>query len=185
MKRHLILCIALVAVMASCVKEPRIYRILSDEEAAVVPYQMEQTAKFLNENGDTLCFTVVHDTTFVTEYYDQIYFPEAKMKYYPQPYFYMRQVVMQGRPQNSYLLRFSVAPDKVVTVIWHSFGRTLSLNDLPTTTFTIGETTYENVHIDQGSYMADTAMISYAWYYSEQFGLLAAKHGEYSLTLIP
>ena len=68
------------AVMASCVKEPRIYRILSDEEAAVVPYQMGQTAKFLNENGDTLCFTVVHDTTVVTEYYDQAYYPAEKMK---------------------------------------------------------------------------------------------------------
>lgn len=40
MKRHLIFCIALVAVMTSCVKEPHIYRMLSDEEAAIVPYQM-------------------------------------------------------------------------------------------------------------------------------------------------
>ena len=59
------------------------------------------------------------------------------------------------------------------------------MNDLATTTFTIGETTYEDVHVDQGSYMADTTMISYAWYYSEQQGLIVVKHGDYSLTLIP
>jgi hypothetical protein len=33
--------------------------------------------------------------------------------------------------------------------------------------------------------MADTTMVSYAWYYSEQQGLIAAKHDNYSLTLIP
>ena len=59
------------------------------------------------------------------------------------------------------------------------------MNDLATTTVTIGETTYEDVPVDQGSYMADTTMVSYAWYYSEQLGLLAAKHGDNSLTLIP
>ena len=48
MKRHLIFCIALVAVMASCVKEPQIYRRLTDEEAAIVPYQMGQTIRMLN-----------------------------------------------------------------------------------------------------------------------------------------
>jgi len=59
------------------------------------------------------------------------------------------------------------------------------LNDLATTTVTIGETTYEDVHVDQGSYMADTTMVSYAWYYSEQLGLIAAKQGDNSLTLLP
>ena len=57
--------------------------------------------------------------------------------------------------------------------------------NISTTTFTIGATTYENVHVDQGSYMTDTTMVPYAWYYSEQQGLIAAKHGDYSLTLIP
>ena len=201
MKRHLIFCIALVAVMASCVKEPQIYRRLSDEEAAIVPYQMGQTIRMLNQDDDTLCFTVVHDTTFVSnDRYDPRYNPSEKMSIEPRPYFYAREVVLQSPPEDSCLLRCIVAPEKVVTVTyeelrlfqdrdfyyWHTLlGRTLPLNDLATTTVTIGETTYEDMHIDQGSYMADTTMVSYAWYYSEQLGLLAAKHGEYSLTLIP
>ena len=209
MKRHLIFCIALVAVMASCVKEPYIYRMLSNEESAIVPYQMGQTIRMLNQDSDTLCFTVVHDTTYVTDnYYDSRYYPSEK-KIGPRPYFYAREVVLQSAPEDSCLLRCIVAPEKVVTITfeelslfqeyeelrlsqdrdfyyWHTIlGRTLPLNDLPTTTFTIGETTYEDVHVDQGSYMADTTMVSYAWYYSEQQGLIAAKHDNYSLTLIP
>ena len=163
MKRHLIFCIALVAVMASCVKEPQIYRRLSDEESAIVPYQMGQTIRMLNQDSDTLCFTVVHDTSYVAYNYDDSrYHPYEKM-IEPRPYFYAREVVLQSPPEDSCLLRCIVAPEKV----------------------TIGETTYEDVHVDQGSYMADTTMVSYAWYYSEQQGLIAAKHGDYSLTLIP
>ena len=201
MKRHLIFCIALLAVTASCVKEPQIYRRLTDEEAAIVPYQMGQTVTFLNENGDTLCLTVVHDTTFVAYYYydSRYYNPSAKMSIEPRPYFYAREVVLQSPPEDSCLLRCLVAPDKVVSVslekrslyeddyyYWNGIlCRTLPLNDLATTTFTIGETTYENVHVDQGSYMVDTTNMFYAWYYSETEGLLSAKHGEHSLTLIP
>ena len=203
MKRHLIFCIALVAVMASCVKEPQIYRRLTEEEAAIVPYQIGQTIRMLNQDNDTLCFTVVHDTTFVSnDRYDPRYNPSEKMSIEPRPYFYAREVVLQSPPEDSCLLRYIVVPDKEVSVsyekrrlahdnqenfyYWHAImGRTLPLNDLPTTTFTIGATTYENVHVDQGSYMADTTNISYAWYYSEQLGLLAAKHGDNSLTLIP
>ena len=203
MKRHLIFCIALVAVMASCVKEPQIYRRLSDEESAIVPYQMGQTIRMLNQDDDTLCFTVVHDTTYVAyNYYDPRYNPSEKMSIEPRPYFYAREVVLQSPPEDSCLLRCIVAPEKVVTVSyeklrlfqdnhgnfysWHTIlGRTLPLNDLSTTTFTIGETTYENVHVDRGTYMSSSNEVSYAWYYSEQLGLLAAKHGEHSLTLIP
>ena len=200
MKKHLIFCIALVAVMASCVKEPQIYRRITDEEAAIVPYQMGQTIRMLNQDSDTLCFTVVHDTTYVAyDYEDYRYHPSEKM-IGPRPYFYAREVVLQSPPEDSSLLRCIVAPEKVVTITyeefrlfqerdfyyWHTLlGRTLPLNDLPTTTFTIGATTYENVHVDQGSYMADTAMVSYAWYYSETEGLLAVKHGGYSLTWLP
>ena len=148
----------------------------------------------------TLCLTVVHDTAFVAyDYYDPRYNPSVKMSIEPRPYFYAREVVLQSPPEDSCLLRCLVAPDKVVTVslekrslyeddyyYWNGIlCRTLPLNDLATTTFTIGETTYENVHVDQGSYMVDTTNMFYAWYYSETEGLLSAKHGEHSLTLIP
>lgn len=200
MKRHLIFCIALVAVMASCVKEPLIYRRLTDEEAAIVPYQMGQTIRMLNQDNDTLCFTVVHDTTYVAYNYDDTHYHPSEKKIGPRPYFYAREVVLQSPLEDSCLLRCIVAPEKVVTITyekfllfqdrdfyyWHTLlGRTLPLNDLPTTTFTIGETTYEDVYVDQGSYMTGTTMVSYAWYYSETEGLLAVKHGNYSLTLIP
>ena len=203
MKRHLIFCIALVAVMASCVKEPQIYRRLTEEEAAIVPYQMGQTIRMLNQDDDTLCFTVVHDTSYVAYNYDDSrYYPSEEKSIEPRPYFYAREVVLQSPPEDSCLLRCIVAPEKVVTVSyeklrlfqdnhgnfysWHTIlGRTLPLNDLSTTTFTIGETTYENVHVDRGTYMSSSNEVSYAWYYSEQLGLLAAKHGEHSLTLIP
>lgn len=202
MKRHLIFCIAFVAVMASCVKEPYIYRRLTDEEAAIVPYQMGQTIRMLNQDNDTLCFTVVHDTTYVAYNYDDSRYHPSEKKIGPRPYFYAREMVLQSLPEDSCLLRCIVAPEKVVTITyekrclshdnygdfyyWNTIlGRTLPLNDLPTTTFTIGETTYEDVYVDQGSYMVDTTMVSYAWYYSEQQGLIAAKHDNYSLTLIP
>ncbi len=203
MKRHLIFCIALVAVMASCVKEPYIYRILSDEEAAVVPYRMGQSIRMLNQDGDTLCFTVVNDTTFCASFYDEGGFYHNSKMIEPRPYFYMREVVLQGQPEDSCLLRCRVAPEKVVKIsyeklahdvavngnpitYWHTvLGRTLPLNDLTTTTVTIGETTYENVYVDQGTYMVDTTEVSYVWYYSDQQGLLAAKNGGLSLTLIP
>ena len=162
MKRHLIFCIALVAVMASCVKQPQIYRRLTDEEAAIVPYQMGQTIRMLNQDNDTLCFTVVHDTTYVAYNYDDSrYHPYGKMSIEPRPYFYAREVVLQSPPEDSCLLRCFVAPEKVVTVTyeelrlyqdrdfyyWHTLlGRTLPLNDLATTTVTIGETTYRDVH---------------------------------------
>ena len=205
MKRHLIFCIALVAVMASCVKEPHIYRRLTDEEMAIVPYQMGQTIRMINQDDDTICFTVVHDTTYVANnYYDSHYTPSGKMSLEigPRPYIYTREVVLQSPPEDSCRMCYTLAPEKVVTVSYEKLSffqdnhgsfyswqcilmRTLPLNDLPTTTFTIGETTYENVHFDQGSYTSNSSEVSYAWYYSEQFGLLTAKDGEHSLTLIP
>ena len=203
MKKHLIFCIALVAVMASCVKEPQIYRRPTDEEMAIVPYQMGQTIRMLNQDSDTICFTVVHDSCFIAYSYDDYrYNPSYKTSIGSRPYFYAREVVLQSPPEDSCRMCYTVAPEKVVTVSYEKLSffqdnhgsfyswqcilmRTLPLNDLPTTTFTIGETTFENVHFEQGSYTVDTTQVSYTWYYSEQFGLLTAKDGEHSLTLIP
>ena len=201
MKRHLIFCIALVAVMASCVKEPQIYRRLTEEEAAIVPYQMGQTIRMLNQDDDTLSFTVVHDTTYVAYNYDDYrYHPYGKMSIEPRPYFYAREVVLQSPPEDSCLLRCIVAPEKVVTVTyeelrlyqdrdfyyWHTIlGRTLPLGELPTKSITIGDTTFDNVYYDEGSSTWNDGGSSWAWYYSEQYGLLSAKYGGNTLTLLP
>ncbi len=205
MKRHLIFCIALVAVMASCVKEPQIYRKLTAVESAAIPYQMGQTLQFVDQDGDTLCFTVVSDTTFVADSYDERdYNPnQAKMEIIPRPYFYMREVVLQGPPEDSCLLRCIVAPEKVVSIsyeifahdvdihgnpinYWHTvLGRSLPLSKLPTGSFSLGETVFENVYYDEGSYSWNDNGGSWAWYYSEQAGLLSAKDRGISLTLVP
>lgn len=201
MKRHLIICIALVAVMASCVKEPQIYRRLTDEEAAIVPYQIGQTIRMIDQDGDTMSFTMVHDTTYVAYNYDDSrYHPYGKMSIEPRPYFYAREVVLQSPPEDSCLLRCIVAPEKVVTVTyeklclfqdrdfyyWHTIlGRTLPLGELPTKSITIGDTTFDNVYYDEGSSTWNDGGSSWAWYYSEQYGLLSAKYGGNTLTLLP
>ena len=203
MKKHLIFCIALAVVMASCVKEPQIYRLLSDEEAAVVPYRMGQSLKMRNQDGDTLCLTVVHDTTFLAcNYYEYHGAYNGKTSIEPQPYFYMREVVLQGLPEDSCLFRFQVGPKKVISIsfekrryihnaygdnyYWNTiFEQVLDLLEIPTTTFTLGDTEYENVHFTEGTYWFDTALVSYSIHYSETYGLLSAKGRNYSLTLIP
>ena len=204
MKKHLIFCIAFVAVMASCVKEPQIYRKLTAVESAAIPYQMGQTLQFVDQNGDTLCLTVVHDTTYVAYNDDDPrYNPFGKMSIAPRPYFYAREVVLQSPPEDSCLLRCIVAPEKVVSIsyeifahdvdihgnpinYWHTvLGRSLSLSELPTKSFSLGETVFENVYYDEGSYSWNDNGGSWAWYYSEQAGLLSAKDRGISLTLVP
>lgn len=205
MKRHLIFCIAFVAVMASCVKEPQIYRKLTAVESAAIPYQMGQTLQFVDQDGDTLCFTVVSDTNFVAYSNDEWdYNPnQAKMEIIPRPYFYIREVVLQGPPDEHCLLRCHVAPERVVTISYEKLltgndddgdyqywnreflNRTLPLNELPTTSFSLGETVLENVYYDVGSYFWNDNGGSWTWYYSEQAGLLSAKNNGISLTLIP
>ncbi len=204
MKKHLIFCIAFVAVMASCVKEPQIYRKLTAVESAAIPYQMGQTIRMLNQDSDTLCLTVVHDTTYVAYNYDDPrYNPFGKMSIEPRPYFYAREVVLQSPPEDSCLLRCIVAPEKVVSIsyeifahdvdihgnpinYWHTvLGRSLPLSELPTKSFSLGETVFENVYYDEGSYSWNDDGGSWAWYYSEQAGLLSAKDRGLSLTLLP
>jgi hypothetical protein len=64
-------------------------------------------------------------------------------------------------------------------------GRSLPLSELPTKSFSLGETVFENVYYDEGSYSWNDDGGSWAWYYSEQAGLLSAKDRGFSLTLVP
>jgi hypothetical protein len=205
MKKYLIFCIALVAVMASCVKEPQIYRKLTADEAAVIPYQIDESIRMIDQDNDTICFTVVSDTMRIAyDYFDDYYyFPETKMSIEPRPYYYVREVVLQGQPEDSCLLRCRVAPEKVVNIsyevfahdvavngnpitYWHTvLGRSLPLSKLPTKSVTIGDITFDNVYYDEGSNSWNDGGSTWAWYYSEQYGLIAAKYGSYSLTRIP
>ncbi len=202
MNKHLIFCIALVALMTACVEEPMIYRLLTDEEAATVPYHIGESIKMLDQDGDTLCLTVVRDTTYLSyDYYSFQYAPNAKMSIEPRPYFYKREVVLRGSPEDSCLLRCNVAPEKVVSISYEKYAlsnnyngdylccrtilnHTLRLGELPASTLSLGEVDYENVYVAKGEYKSDTATISYAWHYSEAYGLLSVKEGNKSLMRI-
>ena len=190
MKRHLIICIALVAVMASCVKEPSILRRLTAEDAAAIPYHTGQTVNFMDENGDTLNFTVTYDETkpFSEDFWVWEYPNDAKTTIFRQPWCYARTVgLRRDSNSNNPELIFTVIPDKFLYFSWnYEMGITLPYIDLKgeTETVEVNGVTYENVHVIQ-YYDAQSGDLYHLWYYSEEVGLIAAKHGGYSLTLIP
>lgn len=184
MKRHLIFCIALVALMASCVKEPTILRRLSAEDAAAIPYRKGQTLDFVNENNDTLTFTVTYDETkpFSEDYWEYPY--NGKMSIIRQPWCYARTVQMYSLSDSTNaLLMFTVIPEK--HLYFRNNEMALPYIDLKedTQTMEVNGVTYENVHVN--SYTNPTGEYFHLWYYSEEVGLIAVKTQNHSLTLIP
>ena len=190
MKRHLIYCIALVAFMTSCVKEPTILRRLTAEDAAAIPYQKGQTLDFVNENGDTLTFTVTYDETkpFSEDYWEYPY-DDAKMSIFRQPWCYARTVVLRHPSDSSRQeMMFTVIPDKYLYFNWnYEMGLSLPYINLKdeTETVEVNGVTYENVHVS--SYYdpnPNTSDLYHLWYYSEEVGLIAVKNQEHTLILI-
>ena len=198
MKKHLFICIALVAVMASCVKEPIINRRLTPEEAAVIPYGMGEKISMINQDGDVLCFTVINDTTEVAYSYEEnLYNPHVKVLIPTNPDFYMREVVLQEANSNT-LLRCKVGYDKVVKLslethpegTWTGYwelvmGGTLNLKQLSTQTVTVGGMTYENAYYDEQMIAIDSFELPFSCYYSEEYGLISMKYGQLALQRIP
>ena len=184
MKRHLIFCIALVAVMASCVKEPSILRRLTAEDAAAIPYHIGQTVNFMDENGDTLNFTVTYDKTkpFSEDFWESPY--DAKMSIIRQPWCYSRTVgLRRDSDSNNPELIFTVIPEKFLYFNWnYEMGITLPYIDLKgeTETVDVNGVTYEDVHVSSSS-----GDYWHLWYYSDEVGLIAVKNERHSLTLIP
>jgi len=185
MKKHLIFCIALVALMTSCVKEPSILRRLTAEDAAAIPYQIKQKLNFMDENGDTLTFTVTYDETkpFSEDYWEYPY--DSKMSITRQPWCYARTVVLRhvsdsGRQE----MMFTVVPEKYL--YFKNDEMALPYIDLKgeTETVEVNGVTYENVHVNSyhNQYNSD---LDHLWYYSEELGLLYFKKGDCSLTRIP
>lgn len=188
MKKHLIICIALMALMSSCLQEPDIYRLLPDEDAAAIPYQKGDKVSFLNQDGDTISFVVAHDTLVVYDYYD--YYPlfekDAKTSVYQAPYCYSRTVELRSLADNT-SLEFTVTLDKRFAFSWRESGSyfqwyfNCQLTG-ETQTVTINGTTYDNVFLCQ-EYDIHTGEPFYQWYYSEDVGLISVKYGDRSLTL--
>ena len=185
MKRHLIFCIALVALMTSCVKEPSILRRLTAEDAAAIPYHTGQTVSFLNENSDTLTFAVTYDETkpFSEDYWEYPY--DAKMSIIRQPWCYARTVQMYSHSDSTNaLIMFTVIPEKFL--YFRNNEMALPYIDLKgeTETVEVNGVTYENVHVNS-YHNPYNDELDHLWYYSEEVGLIAVKKKGHSLTLIP
>ena len=185
MKKQLIFCIALVALMTSCVKEPRILRLLPTEDAAAIPYQKGQTLDFVNENNDTLTFTVTYDEKrpFSEDNWEFNTY-DAKMQVIRQPWCYARTVVLTCHTDStSRELQFTVIPEKYLYFRWNYELAIADINlNGATETVTVDSITYENVHVD--AYTNPTGEYFHRWYYSEEVGLIAVKNQSHSLTLL-
>ena len=185
MKKHLIFCIALVALMTSCVKEPSILRRLTAEDATAIPYHTEQAVNFMDENGDTLVFTVTYDETkpFSEDYWEYPY--DSKMSFFRQPWCYARTVLLRGNFNSTFEdMMFTVIPDKHLYFRWNNEMSlpSINLNEM-TETVEVNGVTYENVHVDS-YYDPQTGDLYHLWYYSEEVGLIAVKNKDHSLVRI-
>ena len=186
MKRHLIYCLAIIAIMTSCVKEPTILRRLPAEDAAAIPYQKGQTLDLKNENGDTLTFTVTYDEMkpFSEDNWSFNNY-DAKMSIIRQPWCYARTVVLACHTDSaSQDLIFTVIPEKYLYFRWNYELEIVDINlHGATETVEVNGMTYENVRVD--SHTNPTGEYFHLWYYNEEVGLIAVKNQSHSLTLVP
>lgn len=189
MKKLLFLCMTLLT-LSSCVKHAQIYVKLSNEDAAAIPYQLGQTVRFLDQNGDTLTFQVERDVTYPyneDQYGNAIWggdviYPDPLM--YPDHiYCYARTVVLRDEQPNGKQLGFTVRPEKDFS-FFCSDGTNLDMSLLSNGSCTINDTDYEQVH-HEILYSHYTGELLYDWYYSEELGLLYFKKGDFSITRIP
>ena len=186
MEKHLILCFALVTFMTSCVKEPTILRRLTTNDAAAIPYYTGQILNFMNENGDTIAFTVTYDETkpFSEDFWEYPY--DSKMSITRQPWCYARTVQLRCDSDSIiHDMMFTVIPEKYLYFRWN-YEMSLPYINLKgeTETVEVNGVTYENVHVSQ-YYDSQNSELEHLWYYSEEVGLIAVKNREHSLTLMP
>ena len=183
MKKIMIFCMMLM-VMSACVEHAEIYKLLPASEAALIPYQMGQTVSFTNQNGDTLAFSVVLDETHLFDGENYNPYGDEKMHYLPQNYCYARSVNLECE-RTSDKLSFTIVPGKELFAFWN---RDLLIDCFftynPAETVTIDGTTYNQVHSGI-LYSSQTGELLFEWHYSAEYGLISAKFGGKSLTLLP
>lgn len=177
--------------MSSCVKHANPYLKLSDADAAAIPYQMGETVKFLDQNGDTVTYEVIRDETYPYNYEQYNTAIAGGDVMHPAPLSiecYARTVTLYEQSYANHL-SFTVKPGKEFSFHFISSNEVLmgGLNldmYLPSNnTYTIDGIEYEQVH-HEILYSHYTGELLYDWYYSESLGLLYFKKGEVSLTRI-
>lgn len=189
MKKLLILGMTLL-MMSSCVKHAQVYLLLSEEEAAAIPYQMGQTVKFLNQNGDTVTYEVTRDVTY--PYNDEQYINAinggdvSHLERYNYSC-YARTVILttDGQPYNNRFC-FTIRPEKDFTFSFRFGDQEFDLEGSLYTNSpcSINGDNYESVH-HQILYSQYTGELIYDWYYNEDLGLLYFQKGDFSLTRVP
>ena len=170
--------------MSSCIEHAHIYLKLTDEDAAVIPYQMGQTVDFVDQNGDTLTYQVAFDDTYPYDqdrYFNRLHTGTRKI---PKDdyYCYARTVILDCE-QTGASLGFTIRPGKELTFY---FGNEIDLSGSiwSTRPCTVNGIEYENVH-HQILYSQYTGELIYDWYYNEEYGLLRIQCYDKSLTRVP
>ena len=178
--------------MSSCIKHANIYMLLSDEDAATIPYEMGQIVKFLDQNGDTVTYQVVRDVTYPyneDQYINALNGGDVLHPAHNSIECYARTVNLCLCDQSSTFnkrLCFTVRPEKEFSFCY-SFGENeldLDMSLMTNGPCTINGIDYEQVH-HEILYSQYTGELIYDWYYSEELGLLYFKKGDFSLTRIP
>ena len=108
-------------------KHPNIVLKLSEEEAAVIPYELGQTVKFLNQDGDTLSFQVLRDQTYPyngEQYYNAIFGGDV---YHPSRYYCYARTVVLDREEGG-ILGFTILPQKEFYFFYFVNGSKFELN---------------------------------------------------------
>ena len=185
MKKFILIGIAIL-MMSSCVKHPDIYVKLTEEDTAAIPYQMGQTVKFLDHNGDTLAFQVIRDITYPYNGEQNYYAIHDGNVFQPSCYYCYARTVVLTCNQNGKRLGFTILPKKEFVFYFGSNGSNFDLNChlLPNNTYTFDNTDYADAH-HEILYSQFSGELMYDWYYNEEFGLLYFQKGDFSLTRIP
>ena len=173
--------------MSSCIKHADIYTLLSDADAAAIPYEQGQTVKFLDQNGDTVTYQVERDVIYPYndgQYINAIHGGDVMHPAHHSVECYARTVNLCEQSYANHFC-FTVKPGKEFSFYFISSEGELNLDMyLPSNnSYTINGIDYERVH-HEILYSHYTGELLYDWYYNEEFGLLYFQKGEFSLTRI-